>query len=127
MTAAPRFAPSTARQRANWPDFPAIRIEKRGRIAGSTDRFEQAEGLAGERLENDERNELFGKLARSVIVRAVRDHDRQPIGRVPGMGQVIGGGLAGRVRRTRAMRRIFVEPPGRAERTEYLVGRDVHE
>src|SRR5437016_4869009 len=47
MTAAPRFAPSTARQRANWPDFPAIRIEKRGRIAGSTDRFEQAEALAG--------------------------------------------------------------------------------
>ena len=50
--------------------------------------------LALKRVEYCERNELFWKLIGSVIVRAIRYEDRQTVGLVPGVRNMIRRRLA---------------------------------
>ncbi|MNB84172.1 hypothetical protein D3C75_310230 [compost metagenome] len=57
------------------------------------------QGLAFQSIENDQRDQFFRKMARAVIVRAVGDQGWQTVSAAPGTDQVIGTGLAGRVRR----------------------------
>ncbi len=52
------------------------------------------EGLSLEGVEDRERYEFFGELAGAVVVRAVRDHHRQPVGPVPCPDEVISTCLA---------------------------------
>ena len=80
--------------------------------------------FALERVENDERDELFRELIRPVVVRAVRYDRRQSVGMVPGADEMVAGRLAGRVGRTRIVGRRLGEKPVRPERAIDLVGRD---
>ena len=48
------------------------------------------DGFAAQCFEEDDGNELFGKLIGAVVVRAVGDQDRQAVGIVPCTGEVIG-------------------------------------
>ena len=50
--------------------------------------------LSIERLDDHERNEFFRKMIGAVIVRAIGEQGRQPIGLVPGANQMVGGRLA---------------------------------
>ncbi|MNT59100.1 hypothetical protein D3C72_1965760 [compost metagenome] len=50
-------------------------------------------------VENDMGDQLLGKMVWPVVIRAVGDHHRQPIGTVPGADQMIGTGLGSRIRR----------------------------
>src|SRR6185437_9959318 len=61
--------------------------------AGSVNR----QRLALDGIEYGQRDELFRKLAWSIIVRAVRHDNRQAIGLEPCQREVIGGRLAGRI------------------------------
>ena len=54
--------------------------------------------LAGQRIDNDQRDQLFGEMQRAVVVAAVGRQHRQAIGVMPGPHQVVGSRLAGRVR-----------------------------
>ena len=49
--------------------------------------------LACERIQDGQRDQLFGEMIRPVIVRAIRHDDRQAIGPLPGLGEVVGRGL----------------------------------
>src|SRR5690606_29484324 len=57
------------------------------------------ERLAFEGVEDDERNQLFREVVRAVIVGAVRDNGGQAVSAPPGSNQVVGTGLACRIRR----------------------------
>ena len=83
------------------------------------------QGLAFERVEDRQRDELFGEMIGPVIVRAVREHDRQAIGVVPGAHEMIGGRLRGRIGRVRLVGRGLGKGAVGPERAEDLVGRDV--
>ena len=54
-----------------------------------------------------------GNCARPVVVRAVRDRDRQPVRLVVRAHGVVGAGLRGVVRRARPVRRLLGERPRR--------------
>ena len=54
--------------------------------------------LAGERVGDHQRDELFREVVGAVVVGAVAGGDRQAVGVVPGAHEVVGGGFAGRVR-----------------------------
>lgn len=82
-------------------------------------------GFAGdEALENDG-DELLGKLAWAVIVRAVGDERRQRVSVMVAAHEVIAGGLAGGVGRVRRVGRGFGKETGSAEGAEDFVGADV--
>ena len=83
--------------------------------------------LALEGVQHHQRDQLLGKLKRPVVVRAVGDQRRQPVGVIAGADQVIGRRLARRVRRVRRVRRLLAEQAARAQRAVDLVGRDVQE
>ena len=68
---------------------------------------------AVERVQDHQRNQLLRKLVRTVVVRAVGDQRRQAVGVEVGPHQMIGRGLAGRVRRVRRVRRVFGEQAAR--------------
>ena len=74
---------------------------------------------------DDHRDELFGKLIRAVVVRAIRDDRRQAVSMVIRPDDHVGRCLAGGIRRVRRVRRRLREKTGRAERTINFVGRDV--
>jgi hypothetical protein len=78
--------------------------------------------LALERIEDDQRNELFGKMAGAEIVRAIGEQHRQAVGVMPGAHQMIGGRFRRRVRRIGPIGRIFAEVPMGVERPEHLIG-----
>ena len=59
------------------------------------------EGLSGEGVMNDERNEFFGEVVGAVVVGAVRREDGETVGMMVGTDEVIRGRLAGRVRAIR--------------------------
>ena len=54
--------------------------------------------LAGQRVEDDQRDELFREVVGAVVVGAVGGEHRQAVGVVPGAHQVVAGRLAGRIR-----------------------------
>src|SRR5262249_54612145 len=83
--------------------------------------------LAGDRLENGERNELFRELARPVVVRAIRSDDRPPMRAGPRLGQMGGPRLARRIGRAWPVRRVLVDPAVGPERAVDFVGRHVDE
>ena len=83
--------------------------------------------FAFERIESDERDELFRKMKRPIIVRAVRYDRGQSVSVVPGADEVVARRLAGRVGRTRIVGGPLVEKSIRPERSINLIGRDVVE
>jgi hypothetical protein len=77
--------------------------------------------------QDHQRNQLFRILKRTVVIRAVRHQRRQPVRMVVRAHQMIGGGLARRIRGIRRERGLLAEQPRRPERAVHLVGRDVQE
>jgi hypothetical protein len=55
--------------------------------------------LARESLDDRQRDELFRKLMRSIIVRAIGEQDRESVGMTPCPDQMVRRGLAGRIGR----------------------------
>ncbi|MNE16218.1 hypothetical protein D3C80_1091570 [compost metagenome] len=53
--------------------------------------------LAGQGIEDHQRDQLFGEMVWAVVVRAVGDQHRQAVSTVPGAYQVVRGGLARRI------------------------------
>ena len=51
--------------------------------------------FAGQSVQDHQRNQLFRKVVRTVIVAAMGGQDRQAIGLVPGTDQMVAGRLAG--------------------------------
>src|SRR6266567_5559743 len=80
--------------------------------------------LSGNRVVDHERNQLFRKLPRPIVVRAVRGERRQPVGVMVGTNQMIRARFrrsVGAVRRIRCgFRKWWIVGP---ERTVDLVGR----
>ena len=83
--------------------------------------------LALEPLDDRQRDQLFRKLMRSVIVRAVGEQDRQPIGMAPRSHQMVGRRLGGRIGRARIVAGLFGEISFVRQRAIDLVGRDMQE
>src|SRR6266576_2639553 len=77
-----------------------------------------------ERIDDDQRDQLFGKMIRAVIVRAVGHDHRQAVSVMPGADQMIGRGLRGGVGRTRIVGGRLAEQAFLAERAEDFIGRD---
>ena len=85
------------------------------------------QALAAQRADDDERDQLLGEMIGAVVVGAVGGEGRQSVSVMPGADEMIGSGLAGGVGRVGCVGRRLGEAPGRAQRTEDLVGRDVLE
>ena len=84
--------------------------------------------LAGERVDDHQRNELFRKLARPVVVRAVGRQRGQSVGVMIGAHQMVGRGLRCGVRTVRRVAASLRERGiVRAERAVHFVGRHVQE
>ena len=83
--------------------------------------------LAIQRIEDDQRDQLFRKMIRAVIVRAVRHDHRHAIGPVPRFREMVRGGLRGRIRRAGIVGRRLGKQAVGAKRTIDLVGRDMNE
>ncbi len=82
--------------------------------------------LARQRIRNHQRDQLLGKLIRPIVVRAVRNHRRQPIGMHPRPHQMIGRRLRRRIRAIRRIRRLLVKRRIlRLQRPVHLIGRDM--
>ncbi|MNI01511.1 hypothetical protein D3C73_543600 [compost metagenome] len=81
--------------------------------------------LAIESVEDDQRDQLFREMIGTVIVRAVRHHDRETIGARPGLGQVIGCRFRSRIGRARIVGGFFGKQAVIAERAVNLVGRNM--
>jgi len=79
------------------------------------------QGLALEHIEDHEGDEFFGELIWAVVVRAVGEGERQAIGVVVGLGEVVARRLAGRIGRTRIVRRRFGEVALLPQRAKDLV------
>lgn len=67
------------------------------------------QGLAFQRVKDDQRDQLLREVAWAIVIRAVGDQYRQAVGTAPGANQVIGAGLTGRVRRAWVIRCGFGE------------------
>ena len=77
-------------------------------------------------VHDHERDQLLGKVVRTVVVGAVGRGDVEPVGVVIGAHQVIRRRLARRIRRIRRVRRGFAETGiVGPERAVHLVGRHV--
>ena len=75
---------------------------------------------------DEERNELFGELVRTVVVRAVRYDGRHPVGVVEGTDEVVAAGFRGRIRTVRSVLRFFREEGAvELQGTINFVGRDM--
>ena len=86
------------------------------------------QGVACQGVVYDQRNELFRKLVRAVIVRAVGRYRREPVGGNVCVHQVIRGSFAGAIRTVRPIAVRFGKRRGvRRERTVHLVGGNVEE
>ena len=77
---------------------------------------------------DEKRNELFGELIRTVVVRAVRYNGRHPVGVVEGTDEVVAAGFRGRIRTVRGVLR-FLREEGAVELQGAIdfVGRDMVE
>ena len=85
------------------------------------------ERLFLERVEDHQRDQLLGEVVGPVVVGAIGDDDRKPEGAEPGAGQMVGGGLGGRVGRGGIVGRLLAEGAVGPERAVDLVGGDVQE
>jgi hypothetical protein len=85
------------------------------------------DGFAGEDTLDDDGDELFGKLKRTVVVRAICDNGGQAIGVMIGAHEHVAGGFAGGVRRIGRVRRGLGEETGGAEGTVNFIRRDMME
>ena len=85
--------------------------------------------LVVERVRREERDDLLGELERPVVVRAVRDRDRQAVRLEVGAHGVVGPRLGRVVRRPRPVRGLLREDLVRVERevAVHLARRDVVE
>ena len=92
-------------------------------VAGAVDR----QRLARQTLEDHQRDQLLREMVGAVIVGAVGQHHRQPVGLVPGADQMVARRLAGRIGRVGAVGGGFGEEAVVAQRAEHLVGGDVVE
>ena len=63
--------------------------------------------LALERIDDHQRDQLLGKMIGAVIVRAIADDGRQPVGVMPRVDQMIRRGLRGGIGRASGRRRWF--------------------
>jgi hypothetical protein len=88
-------------------------------LALSVDR----QAFAGEGVEDSQGNQLFGEMVRPVIVRAVGNDDRKPVGPLPGHHEMVGRGLRRRIRRTRVVGRLLGEEAILPKRAVDLIGR----
>ncbi len=85
------------------------------------------ERLVGERVGDEERDQLLGKLVGPVVVRAARDEGGEAVRMVGRAHEEISGRLARRVGAVRRERGLLAERAGRTETAVDLVGRDLHE
>ncbi len=83
--------------------------------------------FAVECVQDHQRDQFFGELKRSVVVRAVGDERLQIVGVMIRAHEVIGRRLARGVGRVRRVRRVFAEESGRSQRAVHLVGGHVQE
>ena len=65
--------------------------------------------LAREPLDDGQRDELLRELVRPVIVRAIGEQDRQPIGVAPGPHEMVRRRLGGGIGRARIVAGLFGE------------------
>jgi len=79
-------------------------------------------GLAFEHVEDHEGDELFRELIGPVVVGAVGEGEREPIGMVVGLGEVIACRLAGRIGRAGVVGGFFGKIAFIAQRAEDLIG-----
>jgi hypothetical protein len=84
------------------------------------------EGLALERVQDHEGDQLLGELVRAVVVRAAGDDGVHPVRVVKRHHEVVGGSLAGGVGAARRDRRRLLEGAGGAQASVDLVGRNLH-
>src|ERR1039458_3264851 len=77
-------------------------------------------------IRDKERNKFFGKLARTVVVRAARHHDVQSVRALVRQRRQVRAGLARRVRRVR-FEEVVLAPGTFVDRPVDLVGGDVYE
>jgi hypothetical protein len=83
----------------------------------------QTDALQG--IDDDQGNELLRKVIGPIIVRAVGNECRQPVGMIPGADEVIRRGLRSGIRRVRTVRRCFGKVTGIRQRAEYFVSGDM--
>lgn len=76
---------------------------------------------------DEERDEFLGKLARTVVVRAVADDDRKGVGVVPGTHEMVGGGFRCRIRTVGIVSGPFGKQSFAAKGAVHLVGGDMVE
>ena len=84
----------------------------------------------GEGIDDHERDELFRKLIRPVVIRAARDRDRQAVGASVRAHEQVGRSLGAAVGRARVQRRLLGEQQLRPVERQVavdLVGRDLME
>ena len=80
--------------------------------------------VAVQRVQDHQRNQLLGVLARPVVVRAAADHRLDAVGVCVGRHEQVAGGLGGRVGGGGVERRLLGERSGR-DRAVHLVGGDL--
>ncbi len=81
--------------------------------------------LARERVQDDDRNELFREMVGAVIVGAIGQDHREAVGLMPRPHEMVGRGLRGRVWRAGIIGRRLGELALGAERAEHFVRRNM--
>src|SRR5215475_3346762 len=76
-------------------------------------------------IEDRQGNELFRKLVRPIIVRAIGYYDRNAVGTMPGFRDMVGCGLGSGIGRARIVSGRLAEQADLAERSINLVGGNV--
>ena len=85
------------------------------------------QGNVGQRIGDEQRDQLLGELVRAVIIGAARDHCVHAVRVIGGTDQKIGRGLAGGVRTIRGQRRGLAERRLLGfERAVDFIGRDLN-
>src|SRR5262245_24753029 len=84
-------------------------------------------GFAVQSLDDRQWDELFRELMWSVIVRAVGEEDREPVGMAPCPDQMVRRRLAGRIRRARVVARLFGEASLIRQGAVNFIRRDMQE
>jgi hypothetical protein len=71
--------------------------------------------LARERIEDGQRDQLFGEMIRTIVVGAIRDDHRKAIGALPRFREMIGRSFRGGIGGAGIVRSSFAEQPLVAE------------